>query len=142
MTSALALEGHAALRLQVKANTTIVLAMTAALMASACTTPRASVPAASFVAGAIKVAASEYKFGPSTSSAKAGDVTFEVTNSGTVDHEFEIEQDGKTVDEVEGLTPGTTRQLTVTLAAGQYTSICKLGGHDQLGMKGTLTVTD
>ena len=36
---------------------------------------------------------------------------------------------------------GTTEVLTVTLAAGEYTLICRLNGHDQLGMKGTLTVT-
>ena len=37
--------------------------------------------------------------------------------------------------------PGLTKDLTVTLEAGDYTFVCKLNGHDQLGMKGTLTVT-
>jgi uncharacterized cupredoxin-like copper-binding protein len=44
------------------------------------------------------------------------------------------------VDEIEGLVPGLAKELTVTLAAGDYTFKCKLSGHDQLGMKGTLTV--
>jgi len=41
----------------------------------------------------------------------------------------------------EAITPGSTKDATVTLAAGEYTFVCKLNGHDQLGMKGTLTVT-
>jgi uncharacterized cupredoxin-like copper-binding protein len=45
------------------------------------------------------------------------------------------------VDEIEGLVPGLTKDLTLTLAAGEYTFFCKLSGHDQLGMKGTITVT-
>jgi uncharacterized cupredoxin-like copper-binding protein len=44
------------------------------------------------------------------------------------------------VDEVDGILPGLTKNATVTLAAGEYTFLCKLNGHDQLGMKGTLTV--
>jgi uncharacterized cupredoxin-like copper-binding protein len=71
----------------------------------------------------------------------AGEVTFAVRNAGTVEHEFEIFKGAQVVDEVEGLVPGLTKSLTVTLAAGEYTFMCKLSGHDQLGMKGTLTVT-
>ena len=44
------------------------------------------------------------------------------------------------VDEIEGLGAGLTKELKVTLEAGAYTFVCKLNGHDQLGMKGTLTV--
>ena len=45
-----------------------------------------------------------------------------------------------TVDGVLGIGGGQSKDLTVTLAAGSYTYICTLNGHDQLGMKGTLTV--
>ena len=71
----------------------------------------------------------------------AGEVTFRVRNAATEEHEFEIFQGETVVDEIEGLVPGLTKDLTVTLAAGDYTFMCKLNGHDQLGMKGTLTVT-
>ncbi len=37
--------------------------------------------------------------------------------------------------------PGLTRDLTVTLDAGDYTYVCKLAAHDTLGMKGNLTVS-
>jgi iron uptake system component EfeO len=90
--------------------------------------------------GTIKVAASEYKFDPSTLTVAAGSVTFEVTNSGNEEHEFEVFKGETVIDEIEGLVPGLTRTLSVTLEAGDYTYVCKLAGHDALGMKGTLAV--
>jgi plastocyanin len=95
----------------------------------------------SLAPGTVAVAASEYKFDPSTLSTKAGEVTFAVTNAGNEEHEFEIFKGDQVVDEIEGLTPGLTKSLTATLAAGEYTYVCKLAGHDALGMKGTLTVS-
>ncbi len=41
---------------------------------------------------------------------------------------------------IEDFGVGTVGALTVTLEPGQYTFACRLNGHDQLGMKGTLTV--
>lgn len=99
--------------------------------------------AAPFVvpSGAISVEAKEYAFTPSTLSVPAGAVRFAVRNAGSQEHEFEIFKGETVVDEIEGLVPGLTKTLTVTLAAGDYTYLCKINGHDQLGMKGTLTVT-
>ena len=77
----------------------------------------------------------------SGSEAAAGTLTFEVTNTGTTEHEFEIFKGEAVVDEIEGLVPGLTKDLTVTLEAGDYTFVCKLAGHEEQGMKGTLTVT-
>jgi uncharacterized cupredoxin-like copper-binding protein len=68
-------------------------------------------------------------------------VTFSVKNAGSEEHEFEIFKGETVVDEVEAIVPGLTKGLTLTLVAGDYTFVCKLNGHDQLGMKGTLTVT-
>ena len=92
-------------------------------------------------AGAVNVEAKEYAFTPSTLTVPAGSVTFSVKNAGTEEHEFEIFKGETVVDEVEGMVPGLTKELTVTLEAGDYTYVCKINGHDQLGMKGTLTVT-
>jgi iron uptake system component EfeO len=103
--------------------------------------PRATGPVASAGAGGLTVEAREYEFTPSTISVPAGEVTFSVRNAGTEEHEFEIFKGETVVDEIEGLVPGLTKELTVTLAAGEYQFMCKLNGHDQLGMKGTLTVT-
>ena len=100
-----------------------------------------SAPATAAPSGVIAVEAREYSFTPATITVPAGSVTFSVKNAGTEEHEFEIFEGDKVVDEVEGMVPGLTKQLTVTLEAGDYTFVCKLNGHDQLGMKGTLTVT-
>lgn len=111
----------------------------AALLAACGGTPAASGPAAP--SGAITIEAKEYMFTPSTLSVPAGDIQFYIRNAGTTEHEFEIFKGDQVVDEVEGLVPGLAKQLTVNLAPGEYTFVCKLSGHDQLGMKGTLTVT-
>ena len=89
----------------------------------------------------ISIEAREYAFTPSTVTVPAGSVTFSIRNVGTQEHEFEILQGDRVVDEVEAIVPGLTKDATVTLAAGEYTFLCKLNGHDQLGMKGSLTVT-
>lgn len=88
----------------------------------------------------VKVEAQDFAFDPSTISTDAGAMTFEVKNTGEVEHEFEIFAGDKELDEIEGLTPGLTRKLTVTLKAGKYTYVCKLEDHEQRGMKGRLIV--
>jgi uncharacterized cupredoxin-like copper-binding protein len=98
-----------------------------------------------------------------------GSVTFRVTNAGTVTHELVIlplaasqvvgarpfRSDAK-VDETgslgeasksggegagEGILPGASGRVTVTLAQGSYELICNLMGHYVSGMYGKLTVT-
>jgi iron uptake system component EfeO len=92
--------------------------------------------------GTIAVTASEFTFSPSAVTTRAGNTTFVVTNAGIAEHEFEILKGDQVVDEVEGLVPGITREISVDLAAGSYTYVCRLSGHEEAGMKGTLTVTD
>jgi iron uptake system component EfeO len=97
-------------------------------------------PTSAVPSGTVAVEAREYAFTPSTITVPAGDVTFAVRNGGTEEHEFEIFEGETVVDEIEGLVPGLTKDLTVTLEAGSYQFKCLLNGHDQLGMVGTLTV--
>jgi iron uptake system component EfeO len=89
----------------------------------------------------IAVTAADYTFDPATISMAEGTVTFRVKNVGVEEHEFEIFEGETVVDEIEGLVPGLTKDLTVTLEAGDYTFVCKLADHEQRGMTGTLTVT-
>lgn len=114
------------------------LALTGLIAACGGTAPASVAPPPS---GVVVVEANEYKFTPSALTVAAGKVTFYVRNAGRTEHEFEIFKGDKVVDEVEGLVPGLAKNLTVDLAPGEYTFMCKLSGHDQLGMKGTLTVT-
>jgi uncharacterized cupredoxin-like copper-binding protein len=97
-------------------------------------------PAAPVPSGVIAVEAKEYAFTPSAITVAAGSVRFSVKNAGTQEHEFEVFKGDQVIDEIEGIVPGLTKDATMTLPAGEYTFVCKLNGHDQLGMKGTLTV--
>lgn len=89
----------------------------------------------------VEVEVVDFAFTPAQITVPAGEVTFVLTNNGTQEHEFEIFKGDAVVDEAEGLVPGLSRDFVVTLAAGDYTYVCKLADHEARGMKGTLTVT-
>ncbi len=84
----------------------------------------------------------DYAFKPADITVPAGRVTFALDNTGAQEHEFEILKGEAVVDEVEGLVPGLSRDMVVTLTPGEYTIVCRLADHEVRGMKGTLTVTD
>ena len=89
----------------------------------------------------VAIVATEYAFEPSALTVPAGEVVFTVRNDGAEEHEFEILQGDRVIDEVEGLIPGLERDLSVDLAAGEYRIVCQLNDHLQRGMEATLTVT-
>lgn len=84
-------------------------------------------------------------------------VTFVVTNTGSIDHEFylgdesaqvehetEMQAGAMSHDDPEGITvpPGETRELTYTFEApGETLAGCHVAGHYVGGMKATITVT-
>jgi uncharacterized cupredoxin-like copper-binding protein len=98
-----------------------------------------------------------------------GIVTFRVTNAGAVKHEMvilplatsqtvgtrpfdvqaKIDETGSlgeasrsgSVGTGEGIEPGASGRMTVTLAPGQYELVCNLMGHYVSGMYSKLTVT-
>lgn len=118
----------------------LTLAFLAAI-AAACSAGAPTGSATPVPSGVVAVAASEFKFEPATLTVPAGTVTFGIHNKGNIEHEFEIFKGEQVVDEIEGLLPGQTKDLTVTLEPGEYRYVCKLAGHEDSGMHGTLTVT-
>ena len=118
-------------------------------------TPSASTPSAS---NAITATLKEYSIELSAPTAAPGSVTFTVTNSGTMVHEFVVlktdikaadlpltngvvtEDDYTTMGEVADLEPSASGTLTATLTAGHYAIICNLPGHVSQGMVTDLTV--
>lgn len=92
--------------------------------------------------GAITVAASDTACQVSTSSASAGNLTFEVSNKGTKVTEFYLYAEGdRIMGEVENIAPGLTRKLTVEVAdAGKYQTACKPGMAGD-GIRSDFTVT-
>ena len=119
---------------------TVVFGIVAFLAACSGTIPSPR-PAASVPAGSLAVEAKEYSFSPSTLTVPAGSVTFAVTNAGNENHEFEVMAGDQSLANIPSFSRGTTQAVTVSLEAGTYAFVCRLNGHDQLGMKGTLTVT-
>jgi len=75
-----------------------------------------------------------YKFKSAT--AKPGKVTVESTNDASVPHNIAI-KGGPSGAVVQG---GGTSKFTANLKPGSYTFYCEVPGHEQAGMKGTLTV--
>jgi uncharacterized cupredoxin-like copper-binding protein len=108
----------------------------------------------------IDVSMEEFMFTPTEWTVAAGEeITVNLENTGSVEHEFVILQPGVTVeseadlpeteeelladfvyweDEVE---PGDSKTVTFTApAAGTYQVICAIEGHFDAGMTGRLTV--
>jgi uncharacterized cupredoxin-like copper-binding protein len=84
--------------------------------------------------------ATEFKFSKPDASAKAGKVTVNLTNDGSVPHAIEIENvNGKDVKS-QTTQPGQNTKLTANLKPGKYEFYCPVDSHKQQGMKGELTV--
>lgn len=66
--------------------------------------------------------------------------TFNVTNSGTHEHSFEVEGEGieKALDRP--LQPGQSAKLVVDLRAGTYKVYCPVADHEERGMTRPLVV--
>ena len=84
----------------------------------------------------VKVTAFDLGFKLSTKRAKAGKVTFKVTNTGQLMHDFSIA--GK---KTPLLSHGKSATLTVTLKKGKNAYKCTVAGHAAGGMKGTFSGT-
>ncbi len=69
-----------------------------------------------------------------------GRIVFNVTNDGTMEHNFEIEGQGIEQALNANLQPGESGQLEVELQAGTYTVYCPVADHADQGMRLELTV--
>jgi uncharacterized cupredoxin-like copper-binding protein len=105
--------------------------------------------------GTVDATVSDYKIELGSTSAPAGDVTFDVKNDAEQKHEFvvfktdlapdalptddagDVDEEGAGVthiDEIGGIPGGESSSLTVNLDAGAYVLICNLPGHYRQGM--------
>jgi|SRR3954451_9224149 uncharacterized cupredoxin-like copper-binding protein len=79
------------------------------------------------------------KFDKTTLSAKSGNVTITMDNPSSVQHGVAIKGGGVTQSgSIVG--QGGTSTVTAKLKPGKYEFYCPVPGHEQAGMKGTLTV--
>ena len=87
----------------------------------------------------VDISETEFALDPDEATVAAGDVTFALTNDGSLPHNLEVEGNG--VEEVsETMDPGGSTDLTVSLEPGTYELYCAIGDHAAQGMEGTLTV--
>ena len=94
-------------------------------------------------AGSTKVTLTEYKFDPSTISVTHGKVVLFLVNGGTISHDLIVrDSSGNRMAGSELISAGDSAVLTIDdLPAGTYTFFCDQPGHEQAGMKGTITAT-
>ncbi|HET9723280.1 MAG TPA: multicopper oxidase domain-containing protein [Actinomycetota bacterium] len=124
-------------------------ALALALVAAACTgatsggeTPGGEAAAAS-APGTYAIALTDFALDPDQVTAPAGqDLVFQVSNDGTSPHTFAVDT-GDGLKETAQLQSGETATLTVpALAAGDYKILCTVPGHEDIGMVGTLAVSE
>ena len=119
----------------------VPIATALAFVVAACGGGSSTAAPASIPAGAVQLSAADYAFTPSSLSVPAGAVTFAVANTSAQNHEFEVMTGETSLGKIEAFGSGTTQTLSVTLQPGAYQYVCRLNGHDVLGMKGELQVT-
>jgi len=89
----------------------------------------------------IEIKGNEFKFEPKDVTARAGEITFVVTNTGSTDHNIVIQDTaGRDLAQIPVISPGKSEELKVTLRPGNYRLVCTLPGHKEAGMVGTLKV--
>jgi uncharacterized cupredoxin-like copper-binding protein len=102
-----------------------------------------SASAATGPGGTVDLTATDFKFNPSDTSVKSGQVTLNEKNDGQVTHSLEIEDVTPGHDQklAGSVAPGSSGKLTVNLAPGKYEFYCPIDHHKQMGMEGEITVT-
>ena len=124
-------------------NTTTATATTTA--PSTATTPSTSTAPSTSTTGGTTLDLSAEKsalaFDTTTLSAPAGQVTIHFTNPSGIPHDVAIEGNGVDAGPSSTVTDGASTDLTVTLQKGTYTFYCTVDGHEDAGMKGTLTIS-
>jgi plastocyanin len=79
------------------------------------------------------------KFDKTSLTAKAGKVTIVMDNPSDLPHAVELEGQGVQA-EGETVEKGGVSKASADLKPGEYEFYCPVDGHEQAGMKGTLTV--
>jgi len=128
-----------------------LLILPAVLLAAACggsssggSSSSASPPATSSAGGGqtidIPISSSGFSFTKTSVTAKAGTVTLKAMNPQSVSHDISIKGNGVDVQGNQ-VSNGGTSTVTANLTPGTYEFYCSVPGHEQAGMKGTLTVS-
>jgi len=115
----------------------VVAGLTAAAVAAA----GLSAAALAATTRAVNNRANEFSFSKKRLTAPKGRVTLNFRNAGAADHNIAL-RGAKLRRPVLGRVVGTgrTSRVSAVLKPGRYTFYCSVPGHEQVGMRGTLTV--
>jgi plastocyanin len=90
---------------------------------------------------AVRVVAKEYSFDPSRIVVRGpGTLRITLENEGSLAHDLKLSRDGRVVGGTPAFPAGEERSASLTLSRGDYDFVCTVGDHEELGMKGTLSV--
>jgi uncharacterized cupredoxin-like copper-binding protein len=150
---------------------TLLGAASVLLLATACSNTSAARPAKDSPAAttntgtAVSVGLDQWAVKPTTTTLSAGPVTFNVSNEGTIPHEFVVlktntkaskipiatfegqadrineDTSGTNVGETGDLNPAESKSVTIDLQPGHYVFLCNLPAHYQSGMHVDVTVS-
>jgi plastocyanin len=108
---------------------------------SAAPSPSATSTSAPAESETVSVSAVDFDFQLSEDSYAAGTYTFELTNDGSMPHNFRVERDGQDIGGTDVIQPGQTATVEITLEAGDYVFYCGVGQHRANGMEVPVTVS-
>jgi plastocyanin len=98
--------------------------------------PAAPPPAGRQKPSAVAVSEKEYSIDlAGGTTLKAGGVTFDVANTGKIQHDLAVEGGGAKETKTPLIDPGKSAKLKADLRPGKYKLYCTVPGHEQLGMK-------
>jgi hypothetical protein len=83
----------------------------------------------------------EYRLNPQSARISAGTVTILIHNYGRLTHNLVVSQNGTSIASTRGIPPGSSAQLDLSLAAGDYLMTSTILADQALGEYGTLTVS-
>jgi plastocyanin len=117
--------------------TALALAAAAALPLAACA---GDAPPTRVRDGRATVTLDDFSITPQRLRAKPGRITIRAVNRGAIGHTLRVKRGDREVIAIKTLLPGASATGSGTLERGDYTLVCILGNHEELGMYGTLTV--
>ena len=97
-------------------------------------------PVASVRGGEAAITLDDFLIAPQNLTARAGRVTFTVTNRGRLVHSFHVQLPDREPVKITPLQPGQSATASADLAPGEYRLVCVESNHAELGMTGRLVV--
>lgn len=80
------------------------------------------------------------KFNTAKLNAEAGDITVAFVNESATTHDVTFKGSGKALGATDQISKDNAKLVLKDVKPGSYTFFCSIPGHEEAGMKGTLTV--